>query len=526
VYRFLAIRAWREYASAAAAIGNSIAAAKYASLSTGAIAALRAGADQPWWWDLGVHAAAEALAGGWTTPDEAAAIADAQLSDIVTIPSQSNFQQYFILLALSAAGLLDRGVESARKVWGVELQLGATTFWEQSHPDWRGIVAPGPGPVPNEAGWSSLAHPWSAGVTAWLSAWIAGVRPLAAGYARVLIAPHVAHGMAGVSGRVPTPRGVVSVSAERATCERWGAAIHVALPAGVTGELVLSEPTLRRLGVLNAGADIALLRVVDASSGASVGAHVEMHPAAPRVDERRGGGPARASALVIVVDGGAARSLLVQSLGDGCSAQEHDVDGSPFPPPQWPGSLLKVDGMTRGNWRGVYGGAGILLFGQPQNASALPLWVASATVLTPNNSGFNGAEFTWPLVQTGGDERALESVSGSGPRALGAAAPSGSGSFPVDFVLGAGAPTRFRVAVYYCDFGPTPWGDGQRGDALRTQEAYLLRLPSLDPLTPRVAVRDFAGGVWHVYEIGESFRLRTTTMRGDYATVSAVAFDV
>ena len=93
-------------------------------------------------------------------------------------------------------------------------------------------------------------------------------------------------------------------------------------------------------------------------------------------------------------------------------------------------------------------------------------------------------------------------------------------------MLGAGAPTRFRVAVYYCDFGPTPWGDGQRGDALRTQEAYLLRLPSLDPLTPRVAVRDFAGGVWHVYEIGESFRLRTTTMRGDYATVSAVAFDV
>ncbi len=40
-------------------------------------------------------------------------------------------------------------------------------------------------------------------------------------------------------------------------------------------------------------------------------------------------------------------------------------------------------------------------------------------------------------------------------------------------MLGAGAPTRFRVAVYYCDFGPTPWGDGQRGDALRTQEAYL-----------------------------------------------------
>jgi hypothetical protein len=42
-----------------------------------------------------------------------------------------------------------------------------------------------------------------------------------------------------------------------------------------------------------------------------------------------------------------------------------------------------------------------------------------------------------------------------------------------------------------------------------------------------VPVRDFAGGVWHVYEIdgGAGFRVRTTTMRGDYAVLSAIAFD-
>lgn len=535
VYRFLAIRAWREYASASAAIGNAAAAEKYANLSTNAIAALRAGVDQPWWKDLGVHAAAEALAGGWATPSEAASIADAKLSDIVTIPSQSNFQQYFILLALSSAGLLDRGVESARVVWGAELQLGATTFWEQSHPDWRSIVEPAPGPVPNEAGWSSLAHPWSAGVTAWLSAWVTGVRPIEPGYSRVLVAPHVAHGMrGGVSGRVPTPHGPVSVSVKRApaTGDRGNGGddgavlVDVALPDGVTGTLVLSEPTLRRVGrAFCAGTDIASLTVVNVSSGVTVAARVEAHPAAPRADERAGGGAARARALVIELGGGVAHSLRVQHRGDSCAAVDTNIDASPFPPPTWPGALIKVDETTLGDWRGVYGSAGIFFLGQPRNTSTLPPWVVSATVLTPQNSGFNGEEFAWPSAQTAGDARALESQNGGGPRALGAAAPSGSGSFPIDFVLGAGAPARFRVAVYYCDFGPTPWGDGQRGDS-RTQEAYLLRIPSLDPLTPRVALRGFAGGVWHVYEIGESFRLRTTTLRGDYATVSAVAFDV
>jgi hypothetical protein len=530
VYRFLAVRAWREYAMAAAAVGDTTAAAKYMSLSTSAIEALRSAPTQPWWRDLGVHAAAEALAGGWCTDAEAVALAEAKLGDVVTLPSQSNFQQYFILLAFSAAGLLDRGVEIARVVWGAELALGATTFWEQSHPDWRAVVESAPGPVPNEAGWSSLAHPWSAGVTAWLSAWVLGVRRV--GASRMLVAPHIAHGMSGgVSGRVPTPHGAVHVSALPERCadgsgRGGGARVEVVLPRGLAAELVLSEPTLRRLGALPAGQSISVLEVLD-SAGSQIAARIEVHTAAPRAE--RGMQSQRAHALVVELIDGAVHTLHVRSRDGKCSdaaaaaaAAAHEA--TPFPPPQWPGALVTVDATTRGNWRGVYGGAGMLFLGLPRNMSVLPTWVTSATVWAAQNSGFNGAEFAWPAEQTSGDARALESANGEGPRALGAAAPSGSGSFPIDIVLGDGAPARFRVAIYYCDFGPTPWGDGQQGKA-RTQEAYLLRLPSLNPLAPRTALRDFAGGVWHVYEVGESFRVRTTTVRGDYATVSAIAFD-
>lgn len=531
VYRFLAIRAWRDYSVVAAAIGDGAAAAKYKNLSDTAIADLRAGGGaSPWWQDLGMHAAAEALAGGWATPEEAAGIADAKLGNIVSIPSQSNFQQYFILQALSAAGLIDRGVECARVVWGSELALGATTFWEQSVPDWRDVVDVGPGPVPNEAGWSSLAHPWSSGVTAWLSAWVLGVRQLSRSHVR--IAPHVAHGMtAGVRGHAPTPLGPVKVEARAAHCALGVLAqISVALPHAVSGEVILSEVTLRRLGVLSNGSALEGVRLIDSDTGAEVAFVITSPPDAPRADERPNGAHGRMRAITFDLFDGGAVSLTLHS-GESltpCAPPAEDV--SPFPSPVWPGALAYVDTSTKGSWQGVHGKQGIVFFGGSSNGSSplqmLPPWVESVTIWTPKNSGFNGNEFAWePSPQ---DPRGLLPPPGMGDqRILGAAAPSGSGSFPIDVILAedGSAPPHYQVALYYVDFGPTPWGDGQTQTANRTQEAYLLQLPSLDPLSKRVVVSDFSGGVWHIYNISGSFRIRTTTMRGDYAVISALAFE-
>ena len=113
-----------------------------------------------------------------------------------------------------------------------------------------------------------------------------------------------------------------------------------------------------------------------------------------------------------------------------------------------------------------------------------------------------------------------------GGRALGAAAPQGSGSIPIDVLVQASAPPRFRVAAYFADFGPTPWGDGQAGEN-RTQEVYLLTgYPELNPLTPHQLLSDFGGGVWLNYEVGGNFRVRVTTARGDYCVLSALMFDL
>ena len=51
----------------------------------------------PWYGAFGLHARAEAVTAGFLTPAEAAGVAAGPLGDIVKLPSQSNFNQYFIL---------------------------------------------------------------------------------------------------------------------------------------------------------------------------------------------------------------------------------------------------------------------------------------------------------------------------------------------------------------------------------------------------------------------------------------------
>ena len=108
-------------------------------------------------------------------------------------------------------------------------------------------------------------------------------------------------------------------------------------------------------------------------------------------------------------------------------------------------------------------------------------------------------------------------------RRLGALSPSGSGSALVDISVAPGAPS-YVLSLYIVDFAPTPWGGGQAGN--RTQEVYILTgPPQLNPATPRQVLSDLSGGVWLSYRLTGSVRVRVTTVRGEYAVLSALAFD-
>ena len=118
---------------------------------------------------------------------------------------------------------MDKAVASVHRCWGAEIALGATAFWEISHPEWllafpTGPASSVPHPMPyGENGQTSLCHPWSAGAAPWLTANVLGVTPLAPGFASVSVAPHITSQMAaagGLRGSAPTPRGDVSINVD------------------------------------------------------------------------------------------------------------------------------------------------------------------------------------------------------------------------------------------------------------------------------------------------------------------------
>jgi len=599
----------------------------------------------PWYGAFGLHARAEAVTAGFLTPAEAAGVAAGPLGDIVKLPSQSNFNQYFILQALGLLGQLDRAAESIREVWGSILDAGATTFWETSHPSAAQLFPPSPSaPAAEQSGWVSLCHPWSSGAAPWLSAWLAGIRPLAPGYAAVLLAPHVAHSMAGVAGSLGTPRGVVALAAAR---QAGAAVVNVTLPAGVRGTLRLSAVTLRRLlGAPLPAGGLAALAVRAAASPSELAAAVVTAADAPLLDEAAAGG-ARAPALELQLAGGRTHSLRIAPRAAAAQQQQQQQQqqqpwaplGSPFPPPAWPGALLGSDTATRGDWLGVYGRDGHVLLGYdapardpfcgqggegsplrlacldagatiqevrfasygdpsgdcpayaagscaapnssavvraaclgrqacavdvsndafggdpcpgvskslfvvahcssgggtqpggggapPADRARLPSYVTSAAAVEPAR-GFCGARFQWSNGSA--DGRALQDPDGGAgaPRHLGYMQPCGCPTAPFDILLtdaAKAANKTFRLSLYFVDYAPSASCGGLDGTA-RTQEVYLLTgYPDLSPLAPRAALSDFAGGVWLTYAVQGDVRVRISTVRGDMAVLSAVAFD-
>ena len=401
LYRMLAIRCWTEFAAALEATGLQPAlAAKYRGYASTAVADLRkthGDLGQEWWQSsfFGVHAAADAVNAGFTTPVEQEGIAAAVFSDIVALPSLSHFNQYFIADALGRMGLLDRGVESVRQFWGADIKLGGTTFFEVGHPALANILEPGPSPLPAEQnGWTLLCADWSTGATQWLSRWVLGIRPISSGYERVLLAPHAGHTMGAVGGSVGTPHGVITLNVTRAIHPGGVAVVvvDVSLPAGTNGRLQLSEPLLRRLGVLfpddaapaDAAADAVLLarRRQQLQALVVVPARGMLHPLHPsvvapddtpvyneKVGAARTGG--RSLALALDLAGGQAYSLVVSA---GTNVQRNlarsstaasvalPVEGSPFPPPTFPGKIVGTDTSTQGQWVGKFGADGHVLF--------------------------------------------------------------------------------------------------------------------------------------------------------------------
>ena len=109
--------------------------------------------------------------------------------------------------------------------WGFMLQNEATTVWERFE-------------LKKNPGMNSHNHPMYAAVGYWFYAYLAGVKPLEAGWKRVAIHPYMPKNLLSAQATVETPLGDVSVR----WVKRYGQAhLYVQIPCGAQADVTLPQ---------------------------------------------------------------------------------------------------------------------------------------------------------------------------------------------------------------------------------------------------------------------------------------------
>jgi len=191
----------------------------------------------------GIFSASDAVNAGVIDGNAYASLWDTVYSDRLQRVSYSPFNEYFILNAMARMGRYPQALNTIDDCWGGQLRYGATTFFEVFRPSWNLCkLAQNDAPVNNQCGYTSLTHPWSAGVAKWLSEEILGVKPTSPGFATCTIEPHLCGKVSKVSGSVPTPKGLIKVDIDlkKGKCK-------VSIPSGVDARLILPDGSERSL---------------------------------------------------------------------------------------------------------------------------------------------------------------------------------------------------------------------------------------------------------------------------------------
>ena len=150
------------------------------------------------------------------------------------VKAGSPFFMFFALEGFVLEGRPEAMLQALRDYWGIQIDAGASTFWEMYYPD-------------AERQTRSHCHGWSAAPTYFLSAYSLGVRPAAPGFAKVLVAPQPGN-LRWAQGRVPSPHGPITCRWER---RREAFRLDLALPKTMPVEIRL--PVRGRVEVAGGG---------------------------------------------------------------------------------------------------------------------------------------------------------------------------------------------------------------------------------------------------------------------------------
>jgi hypothetical protein len=176
-------------------------------------------ANAGYYWDDPAHtikgdqASVFAVLYSLAPPDQWTRILNNVVDSEYRVGKSSPHFYFWVLDALSKAGMQDKAMGAIRTRWGDMLAKGATTWWEYWTFDFDLFGRPWP---PFEFHSLSLVHGYSAAPTYFLSSTVLGVRPIAPGFSKFTVAPETV-GLTSAEGAVPTPAGPIFVAWTRTT---------------------------------------------------------------------------------------------------------------------------------------------------------------------------------------------------------------------------------------------------------------------------------------------------------------------
>ena len=472
-YRMLFIETCRRFAQTMGTIGREDLQKQYAEMADHHAQVMQSKPD--WVNNATIFSAADSINAGVPTAAQEDILYQHYFANPVERISYSSFNEFFILQAMGRMGWTDQALQTTLEDWGGQINYGATTFLECYWPSWNAILSQN-GPVPaNQAGVTSLCHPWSAGCTTWLTRYVAGITPTGPGFATVDITPHLGRLLTSVAADAPTPHGNIhwNFDASKGRAE-------LVVPDGVTARVGIPalERAIDAIRINGQTAWDGSYHSVSAISGAS----------------QQGDG---------VYFTGVGPGHYTFDIRYSGSTPAYVAQPLVYPDPV---KALSQDDTTSGNWGGVYGKDGYVLFGYDGNGTNrehLPSYIQSITCKSGN--------FTqW--AHDASDSRALASdAHNKAPE--NAAVYYGRCTVMVDIRLKQ--PHPYRLAAYVVDFE-------RHG---REEAVDIYNQPALTLAAPTQDVREYQDGKYVIFECHDSVRLRFDKIMGPNAVVSGIFFD-
>lgn len=482
-YKMLSIRAWKEFSAAMGIYGRTDLRDKYNRYATEKIAATRK--DVAWYGSFGLHAGADAVTTGLLNPAEKKAIYENSFTDRVNRISYSPFNQYFVIQAFALLNKYDDALSSIRDLWGGQVKYGGTTFFEDYRPSWNAAVGKN-GQVPaNQCGFTSLCHPWGAGVTKWLSEEVLGIKPTSPGFATFDILPHLGRTLTNVAGKTPTLQGDISASFNVTTGQ-----CSFSVPAGTVG----------RIGIPKAEKKIGSIKV----NGMLIwdGTY---HPV-------KGFGGASEDSQFVYLHGVEPGSYKMVAAYSGTPPRYAE------PAEYYAAKYFGIDSTTKGDWAGVHGKDGYVLCnynGNGNDKTSLPAYVSNVEYYKVKGNGQPN-----PVVwqSNTNDHRApAPDSANSMPRTAAClyAMDADQIGFTFTSTIAIKGTHDYKISLYFLD-----WDKKGRKIEVEMFDAATSKL-----IAPVKLVSNSVNGAYLTYAYNKSVKFRINLVRGDNPVLSGIFFD-